>query len=56
MLLSAGVEPMYVAKQMGHKDWGMIRKTYGRWLPEFSKAQHTKIEHLWAPQRHQNHA
>ena len=33
MLLSRGEEPMWVANQMGHKDWGMIRKTYGRWIP-----------------------
>ncbi len=25
---------MWVAQQMGHKDWGMIRKIYGRWIPE----------------------
>lgn len=33
MMLSNGRNPMWVAKQMGHSDWGMIRKTYGRWLP-----------------------
>ncbi|NHR06671.1 DUF3596 domain-containing protein [Chromobacterium haemolyticum] len=33
MMLSAGEHPMWVAKQMGHADWGMIRKTYGRWIP-----------------------
>lgn len=32
-MLSAGESPMWVAKQMGHKDWGMIRKIYGRWIP-----------------------
>ena len=31
-LLSAGANPMYVAEQMGHRDWGMIRSVYGRWL------------------------
>lgn len=31
-LLSQGKNPMWVAQQMGHKDWGMIRKTYGRWI------------------------
>ncbi len=34
MLLSAGENPLKVAQQMGHKDWGMIRKTYGRWIQE----------------------
>lgn len=32
MMLSAGKNPLWLAHQMGHKDWGMIRKTYGRWL------------------------
>lgn len=32
MMLSSGKNPMWVAKQMGHVDWGMIRKTYGRWI------------------------
>lgn len=36
MLLSRGEEPMLVAKEMGHKDWGMIRKVYGRWIPPSS--------------------
>nr|WP_106593321.1 tyrosine-type recombinase/integrase [Marinobacterium halophilum] len=34
MLLSSGMNPMFVAQQMGHKDWGMIRKVYGRWIPK----------------------
>ena len=25
---------MWVAGQMGHADWAMIRKVYGRWIPE----------------------
>ena len=33
-LLSAGENPMWVASQMGHKDWSMIIRTYGRWIPE----------------------
>lgn len=32
MMLSEGKNPLWVAKQMGHADWGMIRKVYGRWL------------------------
>lgn len=32
MLLSKGKNPLWVAQQMGHKDWGMIRKIYGRWI------------------------
>lgn len=34
MMLSAGEYPMWVAKQMGHKDWTMIARVYGRWMPE----------------------
>ena len=30
MMLSEGKNPMWVARQMGHSDWGMIRKVYGR--------------------------
>lgn len=33
MMLSAGEHPMWVAQQMGHADWGMIRRIYGRWIP-----------------------
>ncbi|MDD2770354.1 MAG: tyrosine-type recombinase/integrase [Methylococcus sp.] len=31
-LLSRGENPLWVAQQMGHKDWGQIRKIYGRWI------------------------
>lgn len=34
MMLSAGEHPMWVAQQMGHADWGVIRKVYGRFMPE----------------------
>lgn len=34
MMLSAGEHPMWVAKQMGHADWTMIARVYGRWMPE----------------------
>ena len=34
MMLSAGEPPMWVANQMGHADWGMIRKTYGKFMPD----------------------
>lgn len=33
MMLSAGEHPMWVAKQMGHADWTMIARIYGRWMP-----------------------
>ncbi|MGJ0515194.1 MAG: tyrosine-type recombinase/integrase [Methylomicrobium sp.] len=31
-LLSRGENPLWIAQQMGHKDWGQIRKIYGRWI------------------------
>ncbi|WP_236233245.1 site-specific integrase [Pseudomonas tohonis] len=33
MMLSAGEHPMWVAEQMGHSDWTMIARVYGRWMP-----------------------
>jgi integrase len=33
MMLTAGEHPMWVAQQMGHADWGMIRQVYGRFIP-----------------------
>lgn len=33
-MLSSGVNPMWVASQLGHRDWGMIRKVYGRWISD----------------------
>lgn len=50
-LLTAGEDPMWVAQQMGHKDWGMIRKIYGRWIPELRPEAGNKaaaaLGHLW---------
>lgn len=34
MMLSAGESPMWVAQQMGHSDWMMIARVYGRWIPD----------------------
>ncbi|WP_348529523.1 site-specific integrase [Nitrosospira sp. NRS527] len=34
MMLSAGESPMWVAAQMGHADWGMIRRIYGKFMPD----------------------
>ena len=25
---------MWVAAQLGHSDWGMIRRVYGRWITD----------------------
>jgi hypothetical protein len=34
MMLTAGESPMWVAQQMGHKDWTMIARVYGRWIKD----------------------
>jgi len=49
MMLSAGVHPMHVAAQLGHNDWGMIRKIYGKYIKDADTFQMDKISHLWAP-------
>lgn len=52
MLLSAGENPMWVAQQMGHEDWGMIRKRYGRWIPEVDKTAGNKVIQQWSQNSH----
>ncbi len=52
MLLSAGENPMFVAHQMGHKDWGMIRKVYGRWLPDTVPGSGDRIRSVWSQNGH----
>ena len=48
MLLSAGENPMWVAHQMGHSDWGMIRKVYGRWIPDIDPTAGNKAMQFWS--------
>ena len=45
-LLSAGENPVWVSQQMGHKDWGMLRKVYGRWIPEVNPQAGERIMEL----------
>lgn len=52
MLLSAGENPMWVAQQMGHEDWGMIRKRYGRWIPEVDNSAGSKVIQQWSRNSH----
>jgi integrase len=47
-LLSAGENPLWVAQQMGHKDWGMIRRRYGRWIPEVDASAGGKVMQFWS--------
>lgn len=39
---------MWVAKQMGHSDWTMIARVYGRWMPSADAAAGSKAECLWS--------
>lgn len=45
MMLSAGEHPMWVAAQMGHADWTMIARVYGRWMPEADPDAGLKASH-----------
>ncbi len=51
-LLSAGENALWVAQQMGHKDWGMIRRRYGRWIPEVDDSAGGKVMAFWAQVGH----
>lgn len=46
-LLSAGENPVWVATMMGHKDWAMIIKVYGRWIPSIAPDAGQKVAVLW---------
>lgn len=47
-LLSAGENPVWVASMMGHKDWAMIVRTYGRWIPSIAPGAGQKVASLWS--------
>jgi len=49
MMLSAGESPMWVAQQMGHRDWGMIRRIYGRWIPDANPEAGAKAVAMFSP-------
>ena len=46
-LLSTGENPVWVASLMGHKDWAMIIKVYGRWIPSIAPDAGKKVATLW---------
>ena len=47
MMLTAGENPVWVATQMGHRDWSMIIRVYGRWIPEADPNAGFKAAALW---------
>lgn len=48
MMLSAGEHPMWVAGQMGHSDWTMIARVYGRWMPAADLCAGSRAVATWA--------
>lgn len=48
--LSAGENIMWVAKQMGHRDWTVTAKKYARWIPTIVPDAGRKIEQIWERQ------
>lgn len=51
-LLSLGQNPMWVAQQMGHVDWSMIIRRYGRWIPEVDKTAGSQVVSQWSQLGH----
>ncbi|AZV93542.1 site-specific integrase [Bordetella sp. J329] len=49
MMLSAGEHPMWVAQQMGHADWTMIARVYGKWMPDANLDAGNRATALFAP-------
>lgn len=39
---------MWVAKQMGHTDWTMIARVYGRWMSSADETAGVKAESAFA--------
>lgn len=46
--LSAGENVMWVAKQMGHRDWTITAKKYARWIPSIVPDAGDKVAAVWA--------
>lgn len=42
---------MWVAKQMGHSDWTMIARVYGRWMPNDTEDMGSKAVEMWSGRR-----
>lgn len=47
--LSSGENPMWVARQMGHKDVSLVLKVYGRYIPEMDPLAGTRMLPSLAP-------
>lgn len=40
---------MWVARQMGHRDWTITAKKYGRWIPSMVPDAGAKAAAVWNP-------
>ena len=47
MMLMAGESPMWVAAQMGHRDWTFTARTYYRWIPKDAAGAGLKALEKW---------
>jgi integrase len=46
ILLSGGIKPAYISKQLGHTSLAMLFQTYGRWLEAESDAEAQKLNEI----------
>lgn len=44
-LLSAGESTLFVAEQLGHRDWNMVMRHYGRWIPKVDSMAGSRAAH-----------
>lgn len=51
MMLSSGEHPMWVAQQMGHRDWSMIIRRYGRWMPDADDGAGSRAEAVYGKKK-----
>jgi len=51
MMLSSGEHPMWVAQQMGHADWSMIIRRYGRWMPDADDQAGSRAEAVYGKKK-----
>lgn len=54
MMLSVGEHPMWVAKQMGHSDWTIIARVYGRWMSTANGNAGSKAEAIFSDKMDKN--
>jgi integrase len=54
MMLSAGENILWVATQMGHNDTQMLRRIYGRWIPEADPMAGSRAVEVFSKQNDSN--